>query len=84
MLTRHGEGRRVPARILPPGPARRRLIGKCNLLWLDPPNKASDRSLMCPVTVALSPTRTRARPPIREAIATRPSGPSERRYGVRR
>ena len=56
MLTRHGEGRRVPARILPPGPTRLRLIGKCNLLRLDPPDKAIDRSLMRPVTVALSPT----------------------------
>jgi hypothetical protein len=28
LLTRHGEGRRVPARILPPGPALLRLIGK--------------------------------------------------------
>ena len=53
MLTRHGEGRRVPARIPPPGPARLRLIGKCNLLWLDPPDKANDKSLMRPVTVAL-------------------------------
>jgi len=32
-----------------------RLIGKCDLLRLDPPNKASDRSLMRPVTVALFP-----------------------------
>ena len=38
--------------------ARRRLLGKCNLLRLDPPDKASDRSLTRPVTVALSPART--------------------------
>ena len=35
--------------------ARLRFIGKCDLLRLDPPNKASDRSLMRPVTVALFP-----------------------------
>ena len=34
--------------------ARLLLIGKCNLLRLDPPDKAIDRSLMRPVTVALS------------------------------
>ncbi|MDO9035804.1 MAG: hypothetical protein Q7U51_11445 [Methanoregula sp.] len=28
--------------------------------WLDPPDKAIDGSLMCPVTVALSPARTRS------------------------
>ena len=32
-----------------------RLIGKCDSHRLNPPNKASDRSLMRPVTVALFP-----------------------------
>ncbi len=40
--------------------ARFRLIGKCDLHLLDPPDKAIDRSLTRPVTVALSPTRTRS------------------------
>ena len=39
----------------PPDRGRFRLIGKCDLLRLDPPNKAIDRSLMRPVTVALFP-----------------------------
>jgi hypothetical protein len=65
MLTRHGEGRRVPARILPPGPARLRFIGKCNLPRLNPLDKAIDRSLMRPVTVALSPRQYTCPSPLR-------------------
>ena len=54
-LTRHGEGRRVPARALPPGPGPGfGCSGKCILSRLNPPDKASDRPLRRPVTVALS------------------------------